>query len=385
MELGKSEADNFDDIRPYDDTEVLGAIRELTTDPECTGLMASWLAPLAYRVCPPLLRLLASLYLRRLLRGVVDIRSFQEAEARYAKKLVEDGTHSFRYEGFDALHPSEPCLFISNHRDIAGDSLLLNYSLFLQGFSTVRIAIGDNLVQKRFATAIMRLNKGFFIKRSAAGPRKTYAALLQSSRYIQRSLSEGESVWIAQREGRSKDGLDATDPAIIKMLLLANRKESLAEALERLRIVPLSISYEYDPCDQLKAKEAYIRATEGSYRKPEGEDLLSLVTGLAGQKGQVILRMGEKLSGQYESVEAVASEIDKQIVGRLELFPINYWAVTRLAEAPYQALHSYALAALQGVDTSQLEARLASTPKEHLAYLLRMYANPVVNRHRLAT
>ncbi len=378
----------FDDIRPYFDHEVPGALRDLVRDPELTGFMGNWLAPGAYAVMPPVMRFLVSLYLKRELSGVENIRAFQDVIAKYAKKLVTEGATSFSYEGFERLDADQSYLFVSNHRDIAGDSMLLDYALYLTGHDTVRIAIGDNLVQRPFATSIMRLNKGFFIKRSVEGPRKAYAALLQSSQYIRASLEEKQSVWIAQSEGRSKDGLDRTDPAIVKMFLLAHRKEAMADALKGLRIVPLSISYEFDPCDLMKAKEQFVIESKGGYEKPAGEDLLSLVTGLSGHKGRVVLRLGDEVQGDYESPEAVAAEIDRQIISRMELFPVNYWALTQLAEAPYVDLHAQAQAALDSKLDEEALAKPASfdaCPPEHLPYLLRMYANPVLNRHNLET
>lgn len=373
----------FDDIRPYYDDEVPAALAELVRDKDLTEFVASWLAPRFSRVLPGVLPALISLYLRYQFRGVTDIRQFQEVIAGYANKLVREGTTEFRYEGFDALDQNSAYLFVSNHRDIAGDSMLLDYALYLSGLDTVRIAIGDNLVQRGFATSLMRLNKGFFIKRSVEGPKKAYAALMQSSRYIRHSLGEGQSIWIAQSEGRSKDGLDETDPAIIKMFVLADRKQPLSETIGKLNIVPLSISYEFDPCDVMKAKELTTIAREGSYEKSEGEDLISLVKGLAGQKGRVILRLSERLCGEFHSVESVAGEIDRQVISNMELFPVNYWAVTKIDEPEYQALAALAAKNFEAADSEALEQRLASCPESDRLQWLKMYANPVLNRYAL--
>ena len=377
--------DNFDDIRPYLDSEVPDAVFRLVRDKELTELLAGWLMPRLIRMFPQHLPKTLSWYLQHRFRGVRDIAGFQSVVASYARKLVREGTTEFRYEGFDDLDPDSACLFVSNHRDIAGDSMLLNYALYLMGHDTVRIAIGDNLVQREFATSLMRLNKGFFIKRSVGGPRKTYAALLQSSKYVKHSLEEGQSVWIAQREGRSKDGLDLTDPAIIKMFLLADRKQPLNLALERLRIVPLAISYEWDPCDVLKAKELATIKHEGSYKKPPGEDLLAMVQGLSGMKGRVILRLGDQLRGDrhdYQSVADIATEIDRQILSRLELFPINHWALSQIDEPEYQCLAESLDIRFDSDEVAGIQARLAACPPAYRQQWLKMYANPVMNRHR---
>ena len=261
--------------------------------------------------------------------------------------------------------------------------MLLDYALYLNGLDTVRIAIGDNLIQKDFATSLMRLNKGFFIKRSVEGQKRAYAALIQSSRYIHQSLADGHSVWIAQSEGRSKDGFDLTDPAIVKMFLLADRKKPLSEVVERLQILPLSISYEFDPCDVLKATELGTVAIDGRYEKPPGEDLLSLVRGLDGQKGRVILRLGSPVSGSFATPEEVAEEIDRQILSNLELFPVNYWALSHLDDPTYQSLHDKLGVTIRKGDELSLSHRLRKCPPTYRPYWLRMYANPVLNRYRV--
>ena len=373
----------FEDIRPYHDHEVAAALASLVRDPDLTHFLGGWLAPRTHRLFPGLVAGLISRFLQSKIKGVEDIRGFQEIVADYARKLVREGTTAFIYEGFEQLDRDQSYLFISNHRDIAGDSMLLDYALYLSDHETVRIAIGDNLIQRDFATSLMRLNKGFFIKRGVEGHRKAFAALMQSSEYIHHSLHEGHSIWIAQSEGRSKDGLDRTDPAIIKMFLLADRKRPLAESIPNLRIVPLSISYEFDPCDTLKATELGMKAREGDYQKPPGEDLLSLVRGLGGQKGRVVLRLGEVLGDDFASPEEIAAEIDRQVVSNLELFPVNYWAVTKLEETEYREL-----AKREQIDVSKKEAmaftaRLKTCPVADRQYWLKMYANPVLNRDRV--
>ena len=372
----------FEDIRPYHDEEVADALAKLVVDPELTGFLAGWLAPRLNRFFPGMVSAAITLYLKRAIRGVDDIAGFQKIVADYAEKLVREGSTEFSYEGFDSLESGKAYLFISNHRDIAGDSMLLDYALYLNNLETVRIAIGDNLVQRDFATSLMRLNKGFFIKRSVEGAKKAYAALIQASEYIKHSIQSGHSIWIAQSEGRSKNGLDLTDPAIIKMFVLADRKKPLSEVIRSLNIVPLSISYEFDPCDTLKATELGRIEREGAYEKPPGEDLLSLVRGLNGQKGRVILRLGKQLDGEFENVDEVAAEIDRQIISNLQLFPVNYWAVSKLEGPEYQSL-SHRVPTLKKKDLLTLTQRLKTCPPAYRSYWLKMYANPVLNRERV--
>ena len=228
----------------------------------------------------------------------------------------------------------------------------------------------------------MRLNKGFFIKRSVQGNKKIYAALLQASRYIKESIESGNSVWIAQSEGRSKDAIDTTDPALIKMLGLAKDKEDLNSFIQSLNIVPLSISYEFDPCDVLKAKELTVIESGETYQKPEGEDLISLAMGLSGQKGDVKFSMGTPLDQNFDDASDIAREIDRQILSNLEFYPINYWALSKLDEEPYKQLSNKYTVDISGKYADQLAKRLQKCPDQYREQFLRIYANPILNRER---
>jgi hypothetical protein len=378
----------FDDIRPYHDDEVKAAIKSLLEDREFLDFLGKYHSPRLSRFAPPLVRLVARYVLRRSLGKVSSIKEFQEVISYYAKRIVTETMTDFVFEGVDQLDSERAHLFIGNHRDIAGDSMLVDYALWLSGRDTVRIAVGDNLIQRKFATHLMKLNKSFFIRRSEEGAKKVYAALLQSSQYIHESIAKGSSVWIAQAEGRAKNGLDITDPAIIKMFALADRKAPLGKLVKQLSIVPVSISYEYDPCDLLKAKELSAISESGQYLKPAGEDLLSLVKGLGEFKGQVYLRFGAAIQGEFESPEEIANALDRQLLDNYQLYHVNYWALQQLAGRPdgdsggyidtWRALGS----TVRLTDTAAFEARLAACPEEHQQKWLEMYANPVVNKYR---
>ncbi|MEX2489858.1 MAG: 1-acyl-sn-glycerol-3-phosphate acyltransferase [Pseudomonadales bacterium] len=374
----------FDDIRPYADSEVTGVIERLLNDDEFLYFLARYQSPALTKWLPGLVKYLVSRTLRKQFGNVGSIADFQDVVSHYATRLVQETTDAFYYEGLESLDRDKPCLFVSNHRDIATDSMLVNYALYLSGYNTVRIAVGDNLVQRDFATDLMRLNKSFFIKRSEKAGRRMYAALLESSKYIRYSLDQGHSVWIAQREGRAKDGWDKTDPAIIKMFVLADRKADFSAAINQLNIVPVSISYEFDPCDQLKAKELKSIAETGIYEKPPAEDLISLAKGLSGPKGRVCLRFGEPLNGKFDGPDHVARVIDQQILNNLELFPVNYWALSRLAQLPYRDVHeAYSgKISLTPTDVSKSKQRYETCPEALRHYWLKMYANPVVNKYQ---
>ena len=361
----------YDDIRPYLDNEVPEVLSRLLRDTDLLNFLGQWRYPLLFRLSHRLARIPISIFLKRKLGRIKSVRGFQDVVYHYVTHIIKETTSNFEYSGIENLDPKKSYLFVSNHRDIAGDSMLLDYALYTSGLDTVRIAVGDNLVQIGFATDLMKLNKSFIIKRSEEGAKKVYSALLKSSQYIHDSLSEGQSVWIAQSEGRAKDGMDLTEPAIIKMFTLAKRKQKFSDLIRQLNIVPMAISYEYDPCDVQKALELTTIANDGAYIKPRGEDLANLVRGLGGFKGRVALKIGKPLTSNFSSADDVAREIDRQIKENLVLFPINHWAYSQLE------------AEKKPIDTDfsdYFSERLSACPERARPYFLRMYANPVKNK-----
>jgi len=358
----------FDDIRPYYDEEVSNVLGHLIRNTGLLNFIARWQFPRLYSLFPSIARLLVRGYLSHRFGSVSSIKEFQDVVYHFARNIVTETTDDFEYFGIENLEQDKGYIFVSNHRDIAGDAMLLDYALYVSGFDTVRIAVGDNLVQVGFATDLMKLNKSFFIKRSAEGVKKIYAALLQSSRYMHKSLRDGQSIWIAQSEGRAKDGMDLTEPAIIKMFALADRKADFAGVIRKLNIVPMTISYEYDPCDVSKAIELAAIEADGVYQKPKGEDLANLARGLGGYKGRVVLRLGQPLLADFPTVDTVVSEIDSQIRENLELFPINYWALSKLEGIPAHG------------ESEAFEQRLVACPDHAREHFLAMYANPVRNK-----
>ena len=385
----------FDDIRPYHDSEVAAVLTRLLEDRTFLHIISRFHLPGLLNVWPWLARFLIRLRLKSLLRDVNSIAAFQQLVALYAEKLVTGTTTGFDFSGLESLDPGIAYLFVGNHRDIAGDSMLVNYALNVTRFPTVRIAMGDNLLQRQFATDLMKLNKSFVIKRTEQGKKRMYRALMQTSRYILSSLHEHESIWIAQAAGRAKDGLDRTDPALLKMFSLHARKSGtpVAATLAGMNLVPVSISYEYDPCDLMKAKELWQLAEEGVYRKPSGEDLLCLVKGLSEFKGRISLRFGQPFREQdlyaLAKVEDIAQWLDREILRRYRLFPPNILALQLLQEkAPseYRDIwkrYGDRLSALASdADHDRFARRLASCRKEYQPFFLRMYANPILNQYR---
>ncbi len=378
---------NFDDIRPYNDSEVQPALRRIVSDNECLNLLGKMRFSRAFRVLSFILRPLLRVYLLWQVSRIHTVFEFQLIVAKYLTAMLNGSTEGLTVEGLEALDFSKPYLFMSNHRDITLDPAITNYALHHQGGQTVRIAIGDNLLSKPFVSDLMRANKSFIVKRSVGGPRELLKSLKKLSAYVWHSLKvDGENVWIAHREGRAKDGLDKSEPAIIKMLTIARPKDvSFSNYINSLRIVPVSISYEYDPCDEMKARELRILEETGSYTKAEHEDLDSIGLGISGYKGRVHLVFGQPLSGEFENAAVVAEALDKAIVQNYKIQPTNVLA--------YELLYgTNDLIKMLGLefgseelnvsqkDRDKFHARIASMPDNETAFVLNIYANPIVNR-----
>lgn len=363
-----SNTDPFIDIRPYNDDEIPAAIDRLVNDEEFISAILqhrfknspSWFKGLM----SPIVRV----YLKMKWAKLSSVEAIQNEVKKYLEQMLEVTTDGVTYSGLDQLDKETAYLFVSNHRDIAMDPALVNYGLHQSDHKTVRIAIGDNLLKKPCATELMRLNKSFIVKRSAKGPREMMKALGTLSAYIKHSLDTANSIWIAQKEGRAKDGNDFTDPAILKMFHVEGRKQKVAfpDYIKSLKIVPVAISYENDPCDTAKALELYEKATSGTYEKGEFEDIESIIQGIVGYKGRVHVAFGDVITGDFDTPEALAAEIDRQIHDSYRLFPMNHLAAKE-----------------EGAEESvkkQLEEKLAALPEGAHQYLLDSYANPVKNQ-----
>ena len=382
--------DRFSDIRPYRDDEIGAVVQRLLSSAEFLDVISSWRFGVIARIAPFLLRPLVRMFLGRELRGVYDVRSMQMVIKLYMDRMIANSSHGFSSSGLDALSSTEPYLYMSNHRDIAMDPAFTNYALHREGRETVRIAIGDNLLTKLWVSDLMRLNKSFIVKRSLSGPREFLAATKVLSAYIAHSVTEEAApVWLAQREGRAKDGIDRTEPAIIKMLSMSrNKKEQgFGEHIESLKIVPVAISYELDPCDALKAAELYQIDSQGSYEKGAQEDVASIGQGISGNKGRVHVSFGTPLNST-KNVELgtpveVAAEVDRQVISLYCLHPTNLYAYHMLhgegAEIPSDLY-------LEDGDCSraEFESRINAMPKEHRPYALGIYANAISSKLALA-
>lgn len=378
--------DPFAEIRPYNDDEVAGVLSRLLHDAEFLDTLAGYRLGRVATLAPLIVRPLARFLIAREVRGVSDVRSMQLVIERYMTRMIEDATGGFTVSGLERLDPGRPYLFMSNHRDITMDPAFTNYALHKQGRDTVRIAIGDNLLTKPWVSDLMRLNKSFIVKRSVSGPRELLAASKTLSQYIQHSLLEDRApVWIAQREGRAKNGIDRTEPVIIKMLSMSRDKQAqqFGEHIGSLGIVPVAISYELDPCDALKANELHLLATEGKYQKGAQEDVASIARGIAGEKGRVHVSFGTPLGTEFDSPDAVAAEVDRQVISGYCLHPTNLWAYRRQhGDAVELPDNLY----LEDGDCTEAEfhARIDALPEAHRPYALGIYANAVASKLALA-
>ena len=308
--------DKYADIRPYNDDEVATSLKRLIDDNAFIDVIAKYNLPRILSAIPFVARPLIRQQLRKKWGQINSVEDVQNEVAKYLNKLVKRTTSEVTFSGLDKLDPNQAYLFISNHRDIVLDPALVNWGLFQHKMKTVRIAIGDNLLQRPYITELMRLNKSFIVKRSAKAPKEMLKALTQLSSYIYDSLTAGNSIWIAQKEGRAKDGVDQTDPALLKMLQLNGRKQKkeFGDYIKELKIVPVSISYQYEPCAIAKAKELYHKQHHGQYVKSVGEDIASIVEGFSSSKGHIHLAFGQPIESHCDSADELAKTIDKQII-----------------------------------------------------------------------
>lgn len=377
---------DFDDIRPYRDDEVRPTLDRLLKDPELVDAVTRLRFPGSHGLFGWLLRPLVKVTLKRQLADIHDVDGFQHVVEGYMASMMAKRVKALTSSGLDKLDKKTAYLFISNHRDITMDPAFVNWVLYHNNSNTLRIAIGDNLLTKPFVSDLMRLNKSFIVNRSAKAPREKLKAAKYLSSYIHHSIcNEHSSIWIAQREGRAKDGVDKTNSAVLGMIALNKPKtEDLSSYIRQLRIVPVSISYELDPCDAAKARELYLQRTQGSYQKEEHEDVKSIAMGIAGDKGNIHLAFGEVMDGDYADTDELAAALDKQILGNYVLHATNCIA--------YEMLYGQVPAVNYGADNipyqpanltaekAAFEARMNAIPPGQREIALGIYANPVVSK-----
>ena len=370
---------DFDDIRPYNPDEIPAAMQRIAH--------SSSLPILAAYVYPdePLEKV------RERIAGYHTVREFQaETMSMVNERVVENSMTEFTCSGVDKLSPEKHYLYVSNHRDIMLDSSLLQYYLFKNGFDTTEITFGANLMMNPLVVDIGKCNKMFKVERPGGSIREFYRSSRHLSDYIRFVITQkGQSVWIAQRNGRTKDGNDATDQGVIKMFCMSCPEDKI-KAIDQLHIVPVSISYEWESCDVLKTLELY-ESQFAAYTKKPGEDLNSILTGIVQPKGRVHIELCNPISyaelSKFEHLtsneyhRAVAQLLDSRINAAYRLYPNNYIAYDlRYGTTKYQEYYTQEqkdeflkhLKALERYDTCDIE-RL-------MDIYLGIYANPVNNK-----
>ena len=371
----------FEDIRPVHDSEVKEVTRKLTDNPTFKRLITPLVKPMPWFV------------LKRLIRSSKSVLDFQKKVAYpFIKEIIKKTTDELVPVNFDRIEEGESYLFISNHRDIVLDAAFLNIMLVDHKTNTCEIAIGDNLLIEPWITDLVRLNKSFIVKRKVS-VREMIATSRQLSEYIHDTVSRRkQSIWLAQREGRAKDSNDRTQSSLLKMLTMYNSKDPLA-ALDALNIVPLALSYEYDPCDYLKAKEYQQKRDNPEHKKTQADDLENMKTGISGYKGRVYFTLGEPIRKDIKDVEvegrksqvfdSVAQLIDEEIFKNYHFFPVNYIAYDMM-EGTSQFTGNYTNQEKRAFE-EYLDGQIAKIklPNKDEAFLrgkiIEMYGNPLKN------
>lgn len=306
-----------------------------------------------------------------------SVDALQNWIEQYILPLIGKSYERFSISGLDLLDPDQAYIFISNHRDIVMDPLLLNQALRGNGFGSANCAIGDNLLLHPSSNDLALLNRCFKVFRSLKSPRAMLNAMKTQSAYIQYlHFNQQEHIWIAQKEGRAKDNIDKTNPALIKMLGLSKPSDwALSDYLESLKIVPVCFSYEWDPCDIDKAKELIALEAASGFQKTALDDLNATQKGLKGKKGKIHLHFSQALEASPEVMldhKIVAEKIDQAIKQHYQLFPINFAAykkVKGLAFEPCPFNKQEVNAALK-----TLEKRLENCSPEIERRVLQAYA-----------
>ena len=315
--------DIINDYRPYYDEEINSAMKRISEN-QFFPLLAAFVFPDK-----------KTEEVREMFHGFTTIYQFQsQVMAIFNEQVIKQSISKFSVEGLDKLNADKRYLFISNHRDIVLDSSLLQYALLTANHHTTEITFGSNLMVNQLVIDIGKSNKMFKLIRGGS-PKEMYTNSLHLSQYIRHTILEkGKSVWIAQRNGRTKNGIDMTDQGIIKVFYMGS-SENPAKAVARLNIVPVSVSYEWEPCDILKTIELY-QSRNDKYIKKSGEDLHSILTGINQPKGKVHIHFGTPITEKdlypYSSLpnnkfnRQVALLVDKQVIANYKLNCNNYIA-----------------------------------------------------------
>lgn len=377
--------ERFKDIAPYNTSEFKDKISHLITEP---GFKHAVGYVLPNEAIPLVTNAMLS---------VNNSDEFQvKVMAPFLEMLATKTSAGMSADGFENCPPDVPYTYMSNHRDIVLDAAFLDVSLIRRGYPTCEIALGDNLLIYPWIESLVKLNKGFIVKRNLK-LKQAFEASKQLSEYIRYCIvDKNTSIWIAQREGRAKDSSDRTQESVIKMLALSGGKKIL-ETIKCLNICPVSISYELDPNDFLKAQEFLMKKRDPEYHKSQHDDLLSMETGLLGYKGRIHLHLSgsinpeldklNEISDKNELVSKICDIIDNRIHAGYKIYPVNYICYDRVNHTD-KYLNEYTEDDVEAFDKyldEQLrKVRVSDVTEEEKAFMrnkmMEMYANPLHNK-----
>ena len=372
--------DPFKNIRPYTDSEVDQVLQSLTSNESVIkALMGLQFPVMASKI--PFVKFFVKQKLISKVKNIHTIDDYQKIFKSLMENVVKESISTFNVNGLENLNQKDSHLFISNHRDISLDAALLALNLYQSGFKTFNIAVGNNLMEESWASDLFRLNKSFIIQRSGGTKKEIYSGLMLASKFIHKSIfNDNDSVWIAQKQGRAKDGIDETDPALLKMIHLTERKsQSIYNYFNSLKVVPVSISYEFDPNDSLKAKELHSSALNREYIKEKDEDLKSIANGITGFKGNVNINLSKPIRFEDEDdYQSISNKITDSIVSMYELHATNY-AACNILGINISKQDKYTSQEIKQAQKA-LEDRLTGLEEGVRSKLLEQYANPVVRK-----
>jgi 1-acyl-sn-glycerol-3-phosphate acyltransferase len=368
----------FDAIRSFYDSEINEGIIKVIDHPMMKALMNFCFPGTEDEIW------------KEQLRKTHSIRDFQCNFIYYGvQQVLEKSSEGLTTSGFEKLEKNTAYLFISNHRDIVLDTTLLNSSLFEHGLDMTSSAIGDNLVKKSFLKTLAKLNRNFLVLRGLSPRELLVSSKLLSEYMAQLLLHENRSVWIAQREGRTKDGNDETNPGVLKMIAMGSDEPNIMDYFKKIKIVPVSISYEYDPTDALKMPQLLAEANNEIYKKEKNEDFKTLLSGIIGQKKRIHIHIGDVLDAEIDEiiknvdttnkqVQALAQVIDDSILANYKLWTTNFIAYDIL-NCSNRFSHLYTENE-KLLFERRLEMRIDHEHPVAKQGFLDMYANPVVNK-----
>lgn len=373
---------NFDDIRAFDNAEVKQTVDALAADEHFQRSVSAISGGMPFAT------------IAAVMKSCETVRQFQERICYpIVTNLIKRCTDEVSLDITSIPNKEAAHIYLSNHRDIVLDSALLSIKLLEQGLDTVEIAIGDNLLIYPWIRNFVRLNKAFIVKRGLS-MRQQLSASMELSAYIHHTIKDKhQSIWIAQREGRAKDASDETQESVIKMLSLGGGHD-IKPSLEELDIVPLTISYEFDPCDYLKAQEMQLKRDNPGYKKEAKDDIQNMSIGISGQKGRIHYLTGTPLNtmlaqlpdgmGKPEMFRTITEWMTREIHRNYTLYPCNYVACDMMEGGQRYAGHYTADDRSQFEDYLQRQLDKIEVPNKDEAFLkrciLNMYMHPVINK-----